>query len=83
MSGKGSTPRPFSVDADTYAERYARTFSRSIDDPSGYDPREKECPPLLLRPDGQPVTDADFPGADDAFRVTLDIRPTPKENVSE
>lgn len=45
MSGKGSTPRPFSVDADTYAERYAKTFSRPIDDPSGYDPREKECPP--------------------------------------
>lgn len=45
MSGKGSSPRPLSVDAGTFAENYARTFSRVIDDPSGYDDREKECPP--------------------------------------
>lgn len=45
MSGKGSSPRPLSVDAGTFAEHYARTFSRVIDDPSGYDDREKECPP--------------------------------------
>lgn len=45
MSGKGSTPRPLSVDADTFAENYARTFSRVIDDPSGYDTRQKECQP--------------------------------------
>lgn len=45
MSGKGSSPRPLSVDAETFAENYARTFSRVIDDPSGYDDRQKECPP--------------------------------------
>jgi hypothetical protein len=45
-NGKGDTPRPISVDADTYAENYARTFSRHVDDPSGYDEREKFCPPL-------------------------------------
>lgn len=27
MSGKGDTPRPLSVDPETYAERYARTFN--------------------------------------------------------
>lgn len=46
MTGKGSAPRPFSVDAETFADNFARTFSRVIDDPSGYDTREKECPPL-------------------------------------
>lgn len=46
MSGKGSSPRPLSVDAQTFADNFARTFSRRIDDPSGYDAREKECPPL-------------------------------------
>lgn len=46
MTGKGSTPRPLSVDPQTYAENYAKTFSRVIDDPSGYDDRQKECPPV-------------------------------------
>lgn len=35
----------------------------------------------LLRPDGRPVTDADFPASDDAFRVTLTLSrfPVPEE----
>lgn len=28
MSGKGSAPRPFSVDAQTFAQRWAQTFGR-------------------------------------------------------
>lgn len=36
MSGKGDTPRPLSVDPETYAERYARTFGR---------PPERQKPP--------------------------------------
>jgi hypothetical protein len=28
-----------------FADNFARTFSRQIDDPSGYDAREKVCPP--------------------------------------
>ena len=34
------------MDPQTYAENYAKTFSRVIDDPSGYDDRQKECPPV-------------------------------------
>jgi hypothetical protein len=45
MTGKGDTPRPLSVTDAEYAANYARTFSRQIDDPSGYDTREKVCPP--------------------------------------
>lgn len=44
MSGKGSSPRPFSVTPDTYAANYARI--QWTDDPPGYDEREKFCPPL-------------------------------------
>lgn len=46
MTGKGDAPRPMRIDAGTFSENYAKTFSRVIDDPSGYDDREKECPPL-------------------------------------
>lgn len=45
MTGKGDTARPKFVSNDEYAERYARTFSRVIDDPSGYDDRPHYCPP--------------------------------------
>lgn len=45
MSGKGSGRRPRAVTAEEEADNWARTFSRVIDDPSGYDDREKECPP--------------------------------------
>ena len=44
MSGKGSSPRPFSVTPDTFAANYARI--QWTDDPPGYDEREKFCPPL-------------------------------------
>jgi hypothetical protein len=46
MTGKGDNPRPFSVPATTYAANWFTTFAREIDDSSGYDPREKVCPPL-------------------------------------
>lgn len=46
MTGKGDNPRPLSVPATTYAANWFTTFGREIDDPSGYDPREKLCPPL-------------------------------------
>ena len=45
MTGKGSVPRPKSVTEAEFADNFARTFSRQIDDPSGYDAREKVCPP--------------------------------------
>lgn len=44
MSGKGDTPRPFSVSPATYAENYARI--KWVEEPEGYDSREKLCPPL-------------------------------------
>ncbi len=44
MNGKGDTPRPLSVTPATYAANYARI--RWTDEPEGYDPREKLCPPL-------------------------------------
>lgn len=42
---KGSTPRPKSVSETEFSDNFARTFSREIDDPSGYDAREHYCPP--------------------------------------
>lgn len=53
MTGKGSAPRPLSVDAETFADNFAKTFSRVVDEsePSGYDEREKECPPLETPPE--------------------------------
>jgi hypothetical protein len=45
-AGKGDTPRPKSVTEAEYADNYARTFSRQIDDPSGYDDRTHYAPPL-------------------------------------
>lgn len=34
MSGKGSKPRPFSVSADEYADRYEAIFGKKNDAPS-------------------------------------------------
>ncbi len=34
MSGKGSTPRPFSVDAETFADNWQRIFGAKSDDSS-------------------------------------------------
>lgn len=42
MSGKGDTPRPLSVDPETYAERYARTFGHGL-----REMREQMQQPLL------------------------------------
>lgn len=46
MSGKGSTSRPKSVTEAEFADNFARTFSRQVDDATGYDPRPHYCPPL-------------------------------------
>lgn len=31
MSGKGSAPRPFSVDEDTYSDNWERTFGKKAE----------------------------------------------------
>ena len=41
MSGKGSRPRPFSVDLDTYAANYAAIFRKPMDAKPEYDVAEK------------------------------------------
>ena len=44
MSGKGSKPRPYSVDADTFASEWARIFGAKSEDSS----------PSEAKPEGQP-----------------------------
>lgn len=52
MTGKGSAPRPLSVDAETFADNFAKTFSRVVDESDpGYDDRDKACPPLETPPE--------------------------------
>lgn len=46
MTSKRDNLRPVSVPSTTYAANWYTTFARRIDDPSGYDPRRKLCPPL-------------------------------------
>lgn len=38
--GKGSSPRPFSVDQKTYESNWDRIFSRKVEDNTGVDKNE-------------------------------------------
>ena len=53
-NGKGSTPRPLSVHPTTYAANYARI---NWAEDTGYDARDKFCPPLDEAPTTQALRD--------------------------
>lgn len=46
MSGKGDTPRPYSVSADVFSENYCRTFGHRV--------KGGRCINCGAKPEGQP-----------------------------
>lgn len=58
MSGKGDTPRPYSVKADVFSENYCRTF--------GHKHRNGRCINCGAKAEASSITEADRNGGQGA-----------------